>query len=206
MTQQRMKKYAYQHRSDLEFQLTPQIWKKVNNKTVHRGIIPEYNRPFEVIKKVGHIAYRLKPLDKLKIHLIFHVSFLKPFYQDEMDGGRRQAKCAPPVIRKKFQNDVKALLDYRMMGQRKKNRWTNYLIHWNGETKLDATWERDVTLWQFQDKIAEYLKNVRKQTKLTRASTSSGGVVYQPLRVRSKRKVHDRGRFRPIMVKLEGRR
>ncbi|KAL3526703.1 hypothetical protein ACH5RR_011359 [Cinchona calisaya] len=35
--------------------------------------------------------------------------------------------------------------------QTKKNRRTNYLIHWKGEAKADATWERDVTLWQFED-------------------------------------------------------
>ena len=155
--------------------LTPQIWKKVSSKTVHRGLIPKYDRPFEVIKKVGRVAYQLNLPDKLKIHSTFYVRFLKPFSQDEMDEGRKQAKRAPPVIRKQFQKEVEAVLDHRTMGQSKKNKRTDYLIQWKGETELDATWERDVTLWQFEDKVAEYLRNVRKQAKLTRASTSSGG-------------------------------
>nr|XP_027076072.1 chromodomain Y-like protein [Coffea arabica] len=97
------------------------------------------------------------------------------YSKDEMDKGWKQAKRASPVIRKQFQKDVEAVLDHRTMGQSKKNRWTDYLVQWKGETELDATWEPDVTLWQFENKIAEYLRNVLKQAKLTRASTSSGG-------------------------------
>ncbi|KAK4381995.1 hypothetical protein Sango_2914600 [Sesamum angolense] len=42
------------------------------------------------------------------------------------------------------------------MGQSKKNRRTDYLVHWSGESEADATWERDVTLWQFKEKLDEY--------------------------------------------------
>ncbi|KAL3498151.1 hypothetical protein ACH5RR_040883 [Cinchona calisaya] len=38
----------------------------------------------------------------------------------------------------------------------KKNRRTDYLIHWKGETEADATWEEDMTLWQFEDQITAY--------------------------------------------------
>ena len=34
------------------------------------------------MQKVGHVAYKLKVPDKLKIHLIIHVSFLKPYHED----------------------------------------------------------------------------------------------------------------------------
>ena len=119
--------------------LTPQIWKKVSSKTIHRGFILKYDGPFEMLKNVGRVAYRLKLSDRLKIHLTFHVSFLKPFNQDEMDEGRKQAKRAPPVIRKQFQTDMKAVLDHKTMGQNKKNRQTDYLVQWKGEIELDAT-------------------------------------------------------------------
>ncbi|KAL3499768.1 hypothetical protein ACH5RR_038861 [Cinchona calisaya] len=54
--------------------------------------------------------------------------------------GRRQAKCAPPVIRKQFEKEASKVLNHRTMGQSKKNRRTDYLIHWKGETEADATW------------------------------------------------------------------
>ena len=62
--------------------LTPQIWKKVSSKTRHRSLIPKYDGPFEVLKRVGHVAYRLKLPDRLKLHPTFHVSFLKPYHGD----------------------------------------------------------------------------------------------------------------------------
>ena len=67
----RMKKYADTGRRPLEFnvgdnvllKLTPQIWKKLNIKMVHRGLVPNYDGPFEVMKKVGQVAYRLRLLE-----------------------------------------------------------------------------------------------------------------------------------------------
>ena len=48
--------------------LTPQIWKQIVSKTGHRGLIPKYDGPFEVVKRVSEVAYRLKLPEKLKIH------------------------------------------------------------------------------------------------------------------------------------------
>ena len=74
--QRRMKKYADQHCRSVEFnvgdkvllKLTPQIWKQIVSKTGHRGLIPKYDGPFEVVKRVSEVAYRLKLPEKLKIH------------------------------------------------------------------------------------------------------------------------------------------
>ncbi|KAK4384545.1 hypothetical protein Sango_3049900 [Sesamum angolense] len=135
VAQRRMKKYADMGRRHVEFgagdqmllKLTPQIWKKISSKSVHRGLIPKYDGPFEVMSKVGSLAYRLKLPDHLKIHPTFH----------------------------EFEKTVLKILDHRMIGQ-SKNRRTDYLVHWSGESEADATWEQDVTLWQFEEKLDEY--------------------------------------------------
>jgi hypothetical protein len=62
-----MKKYADRNRRPLEFQvgdlvmlkLTPQIWKKITSKRWHKGLFQWYDGPFEVMKRVGPVAYRL---------------------------------------------------------------------------------------------------------------------------------------------------
>lgn len=175
--QRRMEKYANQHRRPLEFQvgdrvllkLTPQIWKKVTDKRFHKGLVQRYDGPFVVIKRVGNVAYRLQLPERMKIHPTFHVSFLKPYFED-VDQDRQHVRRAPPNVRKHFEKQVVKILDHRTMGASRKNRRTDYLVQWEGSSEVDATWERDVTLWQFEDQIKEYL-----ETLPTRTSASSGG-------------------------------
>ena len=62
--------------------LTPQIWKKIRNKQFQRDFIPKYDGPFEIVKCIGNVAYKLKLPERLKLHLTFHVSFLKPYHHD----------------------------------------------------------------------------------------------------------------------------
>lgn len=177
--QRRMKKSADASRRPLEFKvgdlvllkLTPQIWKKIKSKTVHRGLVPKYDGPFEVVKQVGRVAYRLKLPERLKVHPTFHVSYLKPFHQDLVDSERKQGKRAPPVIRKQFDKNVEKILHHRTMGQNKKNRRIDYLVQWKDGSEADASWERDVSLWQFEKQINEYHKTLLT----TRASSSSSG-------------------------------
>ena len=103
----RMKKYADRDCKPLEFQigdkvllkLTPQIWKKISSKTRRRGLIPKYDGPFEVIKRVRQVAYMLKLPERLKLHPTSNVSFLKP-YQEDLDAERLQTKRTSPLVMK----------------------------------------------------------------------------------------------------------
>ena len=50
-------------------------WNKVMRFRKNGKLSPRFIRPYEVIKKVGPLAYRLTlPLDLEKIHNVFHVS------------------------------------------------------------------------------------------------------------------------------------
>ena len=72
---------------------------QVSSKTRQRGLISKFEGPFEVIKKVGEVAYMLKLSERLKLHPIFHVSFLKPYFED-VEPGRAQVKRAPLLVMK----------------------------------------------------------------------------------------------------------
>ena len=88
-----------------------------------------------------------------------------------------QKKQTPLLVMKQFDQEIEKILDHRTMRHSRKNRQTDFLVQWNGTSEADATWERDVTLWQFETVIQAYW-----QTKSTRASTSTnGGGFVSPL-------------------------
>ena len=88
-TQSRQKSYANKKRRTLEFDIGDKVFPKTSPvKTVMRfcqkgKLSPRYIRSFEVIGKVGKVAYRLaQPLAMTRIHDVFHVSILRKFIAD----------------------------------------------------------------------------------------------------------------------------
>jgi hypothetical protein len=176
--QRRMKKFADAKRRPLEFyvgykvmlKLPTKVLKKFRKGVIHKGLILKYDGPFEIVKRVGKVAYQLELSERLKVHPTFHVSFLKPHYEDVEKPARNKPQRAPPNVQKDFELKVEKIMDHKREGQHKKN-WRNYfLIQWKGLPVSEATWERDTTLWQFEDEVQGYLA-----THLTRTSISSGG-------------------------------
>jgi hypothetical protein len=80
-----MKKFAEAKRRPLEFsvgdkvmlKLPTKILRKFRRGVIHKWLIPKYDGPFEIVKRVGNVAYRLKLPERLKVHLTFLVSLLK---------------------------------------------------------------------------------------------------------------------------------
>jgi hypothetical protein len=83
--QARMKKYADMKRSEISFNVGDLVYLKLqpyrqisiqgNNKS-HK-LKPKFYGPFEILTRIGTVAYHLNlPLRSL-IHLVFHISQLK---------------------------------------------------------------------------------------------------------------------------------
>ena len=82
----RKKSYADNHRRDLQFEISDQVflkispWKGVLRFGKRGKLSPRYIGPYEIMSKVGPVAYKLKlPPELSRIHDTFHVSMLKKY-------------------------------------------------------------------------------------------------------------------------------
>ena len=89
MTQSKQKNYADRRRRPLEFEVGDHVFLKVMPKRVvvrfsKRGkLAPRYIRPFEVLERVGTVAYRLAlPPSLSGVHEVFLVSMLQRYTPD----------------------------------------------------------------------------------------------------------------------------
>ncbi|GKF43729.1 putative reverse transcriptase domain-containing protein, partial [Tanacetum coccineum] len=88
-THDSQKSYVDKRRKPLEFSVSDYIllkvspWKGVVRFGKKRKLAPRFVRPFEIIEKVGPVAYRLDLPEELNgVHDTFHVSNLKKFLAD----------------------------------------------------------------------------------------------------------------------------
>ena len=107
---------------------------KKNNK-----LSPKYYGPYQIMQKIGSVAYKLELPPTTKIHPVFHVSCLKKVIGQnictqtilpELDEEGRiilEPKCILQTCTKKLRNKT----------------LTQYLIQWKNLPVEEATWENE---------------------------------------------------------------
>ena len=85
----RQKSYADMRRKDIRYEIGEKVflkvlpWKKIMRFGKKGKLSPRFNGPYEVIEKVGRVAYKLAlSLELEKIHNVFHVSMLRRYRSD----------------------------------------------------------------------------------------------------------------------------
>ena len=89
ITRDRQRSYADNRRRDLQFEIGDRIFLKISPwkgvlRFGRRGkLSPRFIKPYEIVSKVGPVAYRLKlPPELSRIHDTFHVSMLRKYIPD----------------------------------------------------------------------------------------------------------------------------
>nr|GEY92657.1 putative reverse transcriptase domain-containing protein [Tanacetum cinerariifolium] len=90
VAQDQQKRYADRKRKPMRFEVGDRVMLKVSPwkgfvRFIKRGKLnPRYIGPFNVLAKVGDVAYRLEfPRELSRVHHIIHLSNLKKCYVDE---------------------------------------------------------------------------------------------------------------------------
>ena len=85
----RQRSYADNRRRDLQFEIGDRVFLKISPwkgllRFGRRGkLSPRFIRPYEIVSKVGPVAYRLKlPLELSRIHDTFYVLMLRKYILD----------------------------------------------------------------------------------------------------------------------------
>ncbi|GJS54992.1 putative reverse transcriptase domain-containing protein [Tanacetum coccineum] len=143
----RQKSYADKRRKPLEFSVGDYVllkvspWKGVVRFGKKGKLAPRFVGPFEIIEKVGHVAYQLDLPEELNgVHDTFHVSNLKkcladPTLQVPLDEIRVDAKL-------NFVEELVEILE-REFKKLKRSRIAIVKVRWNSKRGPEFTWERE---------------------------------------------------------------
>ncbi|KAL0361121.1 UNVERIFIED_CONTAM: Retrovirus-related Pol polyprotein from transposon opus [Sesamum radiatum] len=84
---QRMSQQAYTHRRDISFSEGDWVYLKLQThrqRSVRRGpttkLTQRFYGPFRILRRIGPVAYELELPPTARIHPVFHVSLLKPYF------------------------------------------------------------------------------------------------------------------------------
>ncbi|KAK3021935.1 hypothetical protein RJ639_046134, partial [Escallonia herrerae] len=173
----RMKKHADKNRRSQEFNVGDKVMVKLpqQDRKFLRGrdsrLLQKYEGPLTIVKKIGKMVYKVDPPQwwSRQLHPVFHVSMLKPFYEDTADPSRGQIKRQGLKPKAAGKRVAEAILNDRVIIASRK-RHQEYLVKWQGQMDEENTWERAADLSAYADKIEAY-----HMQKLTRASTALVG-------------------------------
>ncbi|KAI3695430.1 hypothetical protein L1987_78427 [Smallanthus sonchifolius] len=143
----RQKSYADNRRKPLEFQIGDQVmlkvspWKGVARFGNRGKLNPRYVGPFEILARVGPVAYKLKlPQELSNVHDTFHVSNLKKCLSDE-------TLIIPPDEihiddKLHFIEEPIEISDWKVQRLRR-SRVKLVKVRWNSKRGPEYTWERE---------------------------------------------------------------
>ena len=143
----RQKSYADMKRKDIRYEIGEKVflkvspWKKVMRFGKKGKLSPRFIGPYEVIEKVGPVAYRLAlPLELEKMHSVFHVSMLRRYQSDPSHVVSSETiELRPDLIYEEepveiLAREVKELLNKNILLVK---------VLWRNHKTEEATWESE---------------------------------------------------------------
>ncbi|GJR39537.1 reverse transcriptase domain-containing protein [Tanacetum coccineum] len=142
----RQKSYADNRRKPLEFQVGDHVmlkvspWKGVVRFGKKGKLAPRFVGPFEILERIGSVAYRLKLPEELSGHDTFHVSNLKKCLDDVNFHVPLDEIKVDKTLR--FVEEPLEIMD-REVKTLKRSKIPIVKVRWNSKRGPEFTWERE---------------------------------------------------------------
>ena len=159
--QRKQQKYANAHRREVTYQVGDQVWLATSHLPTEgcRKFKERFIGPFPVVEVISPVAYKLELPPTINTHPVFHVSLLKPYiHHPEMH--RQQPEWEPWSREGILEYEVLDVLDSRGRGANRE-----YLIHWKGYPREEATWEPLENLSNCRNKLRAFALSRRRSRK-----------------------------------------
>ncbi|GJT55724.1 reverse transcriptase domain-containing protein [Tanacetum coccineum] len=160
----RQKSYADNRRKPLEFEVGDQVilkvspWKGVIRFGKKGKLAPRYVGPFEILERIGLVAYRLRLPEELSgVHNMFHVSNLKKCLADASLHVPLDEIKVDKTLR--FVEEPVEIMD-REVKSLKRSKIALVKVCWNSKRGPEFTWEH-----------GDYMKSMYPQLFVDRADT-----------------------------------
>ena len=147
-----MKQQVDQHRLERQFQEGDQVFLRLQTykKTSLKGkgcqkLSPKLYGPYQVLQRIGEVAYKLAFPPTAKIHPVFHVSCLKKVIGNNY---RIQTSLSELDEEGSIWLEPEQVLDTRVK-QLRGRMIKEVLVKWKDTSPEDATWELATILQQF---------------------------------------------------------
>ncbi|KAL5805446.1 hypothetical protein ACOSQ4_028179 [Xanthoceras sorbifolium] len=148
----RQKSYADLKRKEIEYDVGEKVflkvspWKKVLRFGRKGKLSPRFIGPYEIIERVGPVAYRLAlPPELEKIHNVFHVSMLRRYRSDPSHRIPAESIEIRPDLT--YEEEPVQILDREIKELRNK-RVPLVKVLWRNHKVEEATWESEETIRQ----------------------------------------------------------
>ena len=139
-----------------------------------RKLYPLWLGPFPVTKKVGAVAYQLEIPPHYRLHNTFHVSLLKPAY----DNHAGTPPPAPMLIEGEDEFEIETLLQHRPITKSRGDSNISYRVKWVGYGPEYNSWEPERNIRKHApETLQEYWEGVAVQATPEPATGSGTGLA-----------------------------
>jgi hypothetical protein len=114
--------------------------------------------PCKILRKFGTNAYEIELPDGIRISLIFNISYLYPYKDEEAKVGNEQPEVQwtkqMPVAEKP---QMESILDKRVSKRTRRKEYFEYLVKWKGHPVEDTSWENEAEIQKHGQTMRELM-------------------------------------------------